>query len=109
MLLSRKFTLPEEFLIPNLMEFSNHPHDLWKIAVWLAKHGEVTCSARHLEICWIFFSSHECGVDWLKPTRRNIRKFAKWGTTLRDPKPKSEQTAKDKCRGLSIFIGFFGD
>ena len=78
----KRFELPIEFDFFHLLEISDHPHDLYTIARWLAKRGEILCGPRELEIFWIFFSNRTFGMDWAPPTNKNIRKFSQWNNTL---------------------------
>lgn len=78
-----KKTIPKGYDLLSLLEFSNRPGDLQKIAIWLTKRGEILCSPQQLELNWIFFSQKFYSKDWAEPKHRILKEFVKWNNGLR--------------------------
>lgn len=77
-----KKTIPEGYDLLSLLEFSERPDHLQKIAIWLTKRGEILCSPQQLEINWIFFSNKFYSKNWVEPKRRTLKEFVKWNNGL---------------------------
>jgi hypothetical protein len=77
-----KKTIPEGYDVLSLLEFSERPGDLQKIAIWLTKRGEILCSPQQLEINWIFFSNKFYSKNWVEPKRSTLKEFVGWNNGL---------------------------